>query len=48
VDKDFVTAKQFKKISSATKMSCLQTGKAASCCEKEGIPADTRIYHATI
>lgn len=48
VDKDFVTAKQFKKISAATKMSCLQTGKAASCCEKEGIPADTRVYHATI
>ena len=47
-DKNFVTAKQFKKISAATKMSCLQTGKAASCCLKDGVPADTRIYHVTI
>lgn len=48
MDKNFVTAKQFKKISAATKMSCLQTGKAASCCLKDGVPADTRIYHVTI
>ena len=48
VDKNFVSAKQFKKISSATKMSCLQTGKAAQCCEKEGVKAETRIYHVTI
>ena len=48
VDKDFLTAKQFKKISAATKMDCLHTGKAASCCLKDGIPAQTRIYHVTI
>ncbi|MBN8877503.1 MAG: heavy-metal-associated domain-containing protein [Sphingobacteriales bacterium] len=48
VDKNFVTAKQFKKISGATKMSCLQTGKAASCCVKEGVKEDARIYHVTI
>ncbi|RYF84211.1 MAG: copper chaperone [Chitinophagaceae bacterium] len=48
VDRNFVSAKQFKKISSATKMSCLQTGKAASCCEKDGVKSDTRIYHVTI
>ncbi|HEX7902857.1 MAG TPA: heavy-metal-associated domain-containing protein [Chitinophagaceae bacterium] len=48
VDKNFVTAKQFKKISSSTKMSCVQTGKAASCCTKEGVPANARIYHVTI
>ena len=47
-DKNFVTAKEFKKISGQTKMSCLQTGKTASCCTKEGIPAETRIYHVTI
>jgi copper chaperone CopZ len=47
-DKNYVTAKQFKKISSSTKMSCLQTGKAASCCAKAGVPADTRVYHVTI
>jgi copper chaperone CopZ len=48
VDKDFVTEKQFKKYSSATKMSCVQTGKAASCCVKDGIPATARVYHVTI
>ncbi len=48
VDKSFVKAKQFKKFSSFTKMSCLQTGKAASCCIKHGVPAEARIYHVTI
>src|SRR5688572_1241967 len=48
VDKDFLTSKDFKKISSTTKMRCVQSGKAASCCESAGIPIDTRIYHVTI
>lgn len=48
VDKNFVTAKQFKKIAAATKMACVQTGKTASCCTNEGMPANTRIYHVTI
>jgi copper chaperone CopZ len=48
VDKNFVTAKQFKKISLSTKMDCLQTGKAAACCSKDGLPADARVYHVTI
>lgn len=48
VDKNFVTAKQFKKIAAATKMTCVQTGKTASCCTKEGMPANARIYHVTI
>jgi copper chaperone CopZ len=47
-DKNYVTAKQFKKISSSTKMSCLQTGKAASCCTKEGVADGARVYHVTI
>ena len=46
VDKDFLTAKQFKKFSEATKMKCLQSGKAGSCCP--GVAAGTRIYHVTI
>lgn len=48
VDKGFLTVKQFKKISAATKMSCLQTGKAGNCCTTEGIAADARIFHVTI
>ena len=48
VDKSFVTAKEFKKISASTKMSCLQTRKTASCCIQDGIPSNIRIYHVTI
>ena len=48
VDRSFLTAKQFKKISSSTKLSCIQTGKAASCCTKEGMQANARVYHVTI
>ncbi|HEV7781261.1 MAG TPA: heavy-metal-associated domain-containing protein [Chitinophagaceae bacterium] len=48
VDKNFVTEKQFKKYSSATKMSCMQTGKAASCCIKDGIGEGERVYHVRI
>ena len=39
LDKNFVTEKVFKKYSSATKLSCMQTGKTAS---------GERIYHVTI
>ena len=48
VDKNFVTEKQFKKYRAATKMSCMQTGKTASSCAKEGISAGERVYHVTI
>ncbi|HEY6502523.1 MAG TPA: heavy metal-associated domain-containing protein [Chitinophagaceae bacterium] len=46
VDKDFVTAKQFKKFSASTKLKCIETGKAGACCE--GVEAGTRMYHVTI
>lgn len=48
VDKDFVTAREFKKFSAATQMACVKTGKAAGCCKKEGLSANERIYHVTI
>jgi hypothetical protein len=48
VDKNFTTAKEFKKFSAATKMSCVQTGVAGNCCNKNEVKADTRIYHVTI
>ncbi len=48
VDKAFVTEKQFKKYSAATKLSCMKTGKAAACCEKDGITTGERVYHVTI
>jgi copper chaperone CopZ len=48
VDKGYVSAKQFKKVSASSKMSCVQTGKAGDCCTKDGISAGTRVYHVTI
>jgi hypothetical protein len=45
-DKDFVTAKAFKKISEPANMKCLASGKAGTCCP--GLSAGTRIYHVTI
>lgn len=48
VDKNFVSAKQFKKFCGYTKMTCIQTGKAADCCPGDGMQPDTRIYHVTI
>lgn len=48
VDKNYVSAKEFKKFASATKMECVQTGKAASCCKKEAADSNTRIYHVTL
>ncbi len=48
VDKNYVSAKEFKKFASATKMECVQTGKAASCCKKEAADNNTRIYHVTL
>lgn len=47
-DKNFMSDKEFRKISSSSKMSCVQSGKAGSCCTKEGIPENTRVYHVTI
>lgn len=48
VDKDFVTEKQFRKYSATTKLECIKTGKTSSCCEKDGVSADSRVYHVTI
>jgi copper chaperone CopZ len=46
VDREFLTAKQFRKFSNSTKMKCVETGKAGSCCT--GVAANTRMYHVTI
>jgi len=48
VDKNFVLAKEFKKYAGKTQMTCVQTGKAESCCKKEGAAENARIYHVTI
>ncbi|HET9746495.1 MAG TPA: heavy-metal-associated domain-containing protein [Chitinophagaceae bacterium] len=48
VDKDFVSARDYKKYSTATKMDCIRTGKAENCCVKEGIHTEERVYHVII
>jgi copper chaperone CopZ len=48
VDKNYITEKQFKKISTSTKMKCIQTGKTADCCNKDGLAEGERVYHVTI
>ena len=46
LDKNFLTAKAFRKLSGATKMACMQTGDMKS--EKNGVVVSTRVYHVTI
>ena len=48
VDKNFLSAKEFKKYASASKHACVQTGKADDCCKKEGVAANARVYHVII
>lgn len=48
LDKGFVTSKEYKRNSKLTTMSCYSTGKAASCCTKDGINAGQRIFHVTL
>lgn len=48
VDKAFVSAKEAKKWGGASKMECVKTGKASGCCAKDGVAAESRIYHAII
>ena len=48
IDKNFLAQPAFKKYNAATAMLCIKTGRAAGCCEKDGIAAGTRIYHVTI
>lgn len=48
IDPAFVSSKESKKYMGMTKLSCIKTGKAESCCLSSGIKSDTRIFHVTI
>ena len=48
LDKDFVTAKEFKKLKSSTRHACYEAGTAGSCCISEGIAEGERVYHVRI
>ncbi|MFT3749940.1 MAG: heavy metal-associated domain-containing protein [Agriterribacter sp.] len=49
IDKDFITAKAYKKFNNATEMECFKTGYMAACCSlKKDKNAAQRVYHVTI
>jgi len=48
LDKGFVSAKEFKKNSKLTSMTCYQTGYMGACCKDKNTKPGTRIYHVTI
>lgn len=48
VDRSFLQPRDFKKYSASSTMSCVQTGVAGECCQKDGLKPNTRIYHVTI
>lgn len=48
IDKNFVTAKEFKSNSKFTNMKCYQTGILESCCNKTAGKSGDRIYHITL
>jgi len=48
VDRDYVTAKEFKKIAGSTDHPCVETGKAEECCVKMGSSHNERIYHVML
>ena len=48
VDKNFLSAKEFKKYTASSKHQCVQNGKADECCTKDGIKENTRVYHVII
>ncbi len=48
VDKNFLSAKEFKKYTASSKHPCVQNGKSGDCCVKDGIKENERVYHVII
>jgi len=50
VDKNYISAKEFKKYSTYTSMPCYQTGTMGNCCKSKDavVSSGNRIYHVTI
>lgn len=48
VDKNYVTAKEFKTVAGSNNHPCVETGKAEKCCVKMGSSHNERIYHVMI
>lgn len=48
VDKNYVSAREFKKYGASSNHPCVETGKAEECCAKAGAKHNSRIYHVTL
>jgi copper chaperone CopZ len=48
VDKNYLSAKEFKKVIVSSDHPCVETGKAEECCVKMGTARNSRIYHAML
>ena len=48
IDKNYVSAKEFKKFAGSTNHPCVETGKAEECCVKMGSSHNERIYHVML
>jgi copper chaperone CopZ len=49
IDKDFISARQFRKYEAIEKMTCYKTGKTdGPCCHVTGKTNSDRVYHVTI
>jgi copper chaperone CopZ len=48
VDKQFTSAREYKKFKTLSKMPCVETGRMAKCCTNGTASSQTRVYHAII
>lgn len=48
VDKNYTTAKEYKRLSKFTTMHCYETGYMQSCCKLDATAASKRIFHVTL
>ncbi|MEL4403055.1 hypothetical protein AAEJ42_22755, partial [Shewanella algae] len=48
IDKNVVSAKNFKKYAKLTTMKCYETGAMSACCTKPAGTSNTRVIHVTI
>jgi copper chaperone CopZ len=48
VDRKFVSDKAFKQVLKKSGKACVPTGQSATCCETDGIPPQTRVYHVIL
>lgn len=48
IDQHFIGNKEYKRYTLLTRLDCIKTGKAETCCNPYEVKIGTRIYHVTI